>query len=404
MRIIHFSHCDLGGTEASTAHVMEFANGLQKRGHRVHVVSPAKSTPYPEPTDCEMTYFPFIRIKGFRQMTAIFSGFITLLRLKIKWKPDCLYIRRLVLDPMPGIFAWISRTPMITETNGQIEVHRYEFPASGLWTVFWYPLLLLFERILFSNSFAVTADGEQRLARFKNRYPQLGTEFQMIRSGGIDLDRFCPRNKVEARKELGLPQGRRLLIWVGTFFDFSGLEILINTAPMICRQNDSVDFLIIGDGPNKRHFVQLAKERGILHRMRFTGYIQNSDLYKWLSASDLALAPYNKLRLSREDFTSYKIFEYLACGLPVVTSFVRGGSNIHYIHKYNLGAAVPPEDEEAFANAVLQVLSKETFFTDEFAQASRRTLKKLNVSWAALVGQVEKLCRAAVKSNQLRIH
>ena len=33
MRIVHYSHCDLGSTEASTAHVMEFANGLARKGH-----------------------------------------------------------------------------------------------------------------------------------------------------------------------------------------------------------------------------------------------------------------------------------------------------------------------------------------------------------------------------------
>ena len=128
-------------------------------------------------------------------------------------------------------------------------------------------------------------------------------------------------------------------------------------------------------------------------------FIQNSNLSRWLSASDLALAPYNKLRLSQEDFTSYKIFEYLACGLPVVTSYLDGDSNIRYIPEYNLGATAPPEDDEAFAASVIKVLAKESYFNDDFVSRAREILMKLNVSWDSLVDQVESLCRSAATAS-----
>jgi glycosyltransferase involved in cell wall biosynthesis len=399
MRIIHFSHCDLGGTAASTAHVMEFANGLARKGHQVRVVSPKKSKPYPYKTPCEMQYFPLINIKGLRQIAAIFAGFLTLLHLKTSWKPDCLYIRRLVLDPMPGIFAWLSGTPLITETNGQIEVHKYEVPLHILWKYFWYPLMLFFERIVFSNSYAVTADGKQRLSVFKNRYPNWRNRFHLVRSGGIELKRFSRINKTEARKQLGLPMEKRLLVWVGTIFDFSGLDILVQAARKICFQLLDVDFLIIGDGAAKKHYIRMVKENGLSERIRFTGYIPNSDLYRWLSACDLALAPYNCLRLGKEDFTSYKIFEYLACGLPVVCSYEKGESNISYVRDYNLGATAPLENAKAFTEAVLKVLQDKSYFNTDFEQRARAVLHDLNVTWDALVNRVESLCRSAADSN-----
>lgn len=399
MRIIHFSHCDLGSTEASTAHVMEFANGLARRGHQIRVVSPKKSNAYPYQTPCEMQYFPLINIKGLRQISAILAGFLTLLHLKKAWKPDCLYVRRLVLDPMPGIFAWISGTPLITETNGQIEVHKYEVPLHTLWKYFWYPLMLFFERIVFSNSYAVTADGKQRLSVFKSRYPNWRNRFHLVRSGGIDLNRFSRINKKEARKQLGLPMEKRLLVWVGTIFDFSGLEILVQAARKICMKLSDVEFLIIGDGAAKKHYNRMVKENGLSERIRFTGYIPNSDLYRWLSACDLALAPYNCLRLGKEDFTSYKIFEYLACGLPVVCSYEKGGSNVSYVRDYNLGATAPLENAEAFADAVLKVLQDKSYFNTDFENRARAVLHDLNVTWDALVNRVESLCRSAADSN-----
>lgn len=399
LKIIHYSHCDLGGTEASTAHVMEFANGLARKGHKVRVVSPKKSRHYPYETPCEVQYFTLVKIKGLRQISAILAGFLTLLYLKITWKPDCLYIRRLMLDPMPGIFSWLTGIPMITETNGQIEVHKYEVPLPRLWKYFWYPLMLLFERIVFANSYAVTADGNQRLNAFKSRYPNWRNRFHLVRSGGIDLKQFSRVSKNEARKQLGLPLDKRLLIWVGTIFDFSGLEIMIQAGRKICAHLSDVDFIIIGDGSAKNQYVEMVEKDGLSHRMRFTGYIQNNELYRWLSACDLALAPYNRLRLGREDFTSYKIFEYLACGLPVVCSSEKGGSNISYVHDYNLGATAPLENVEAFAAAVLTILQDKSYFNTDFENRARNVLHDLNVTWDALVNQVESLCQSAVDSN-----
>ena len=395
MNIIHFSHCDLGSTQASTAHVMEFAERLAQRGHRVRVVTPKVGKPYPNATSCVMHYYPILRIKGLRQLSAVLSGFITLLWLKWRWRPDCLYIRRLPLDPMPGLFAWLTRTQMITETNGQVEIHEHEVPAHGLWWRFWYPLLLCFERVLFANSYAVTADGEQRLTTFRARYSNWPERFHLVRSGGIDLDRFRRVNKAQARTELCLPLDRRILIWVGTIFAWSGVEVLLNAAEQIYAMRSDVDILILGDGPERKRFMHMAADKGLSQRVRFTGYIPNSDLHRWLSASDVGLAPYTRLRLDREDFTSYKIFEYIACGLPVVCSYEKGDSNIRYVREYHIGETVPPEDAAAFSAAVLRVLDDAYYFSADFAERARTTLRELGVTWDSLVDHVEALCYSA---------
>ncbi len=399
MRILHFSHCNLGSTEASTAHVMEFAERLARRGHCVRVVTPRKGKHYANPTSCEMHYFPILHLKGLRQISAVLSGFITLIWLKLRWRPDCLYIRRLPLDPLPGAFAWLTRTPLITETNGQVEICEYEVPMHVLWLRFWYPLLLTFERVLFANSFAVTADGQQRLETFRRRYPAWTGRFHRVLSGGIDLDRFRKVDKIQARQELGLPLDRKILIWVGTIFAWSGLEVLLDAAEHIIRMRADVDILIVGDGSERKRFMRIAAEKSLTQRVRFTGYIPTSDLYRWLSASDVALAPYTRLRLDREDFTSYKIFEYLACGLPVVCSYEKGKSNISYVREYDLGATVPPEDVHAFSAAVKQVLENDFYFCDDFVKRARTILWEIGVTWDGLVDQVEGLCQAATEKK-----
>lgn len=402
MRIIHFSHCNLGSAEASTAHVMEFADRLRQRGQKVTVLAPLKGK-YQRPTTCKMFYYPFINVKGLRQLSAVISGFIMLLVLHAIYKFDLIYIRRLTLDCFPGIFARLTGVKLIVETNGQIENHEFEVPFHFLWSPVWYPLLRLFERILFSSAFAVTADGDGRLQNFKQRYKDFPQKFHMIRSGGIDLDKFRRVDKEKAKEELHLDQNKRYLVWVGTIFAWSGLEILIAAAEKILPKYPDVDFLIIGEGGERNNFMQMAKEKNVLDRMKFTGYIATAELYKWLSASDVALAPYTRLRLDIEDFTSYKIFEYLACGLPVVCSYESGGSNISYIRKYNLGATTIPEHAGHFTKAIEEVLEDKSFFSEDFETNTRAKLVELQVTWDSLVDQVEKLCFQAIQVNASKI-
>ena len=119
--------------------------------------------------------------------------------------------------------------------------------------------------------------------------------------------------------------------------------------------------------------------------------------------SIMALSLYTRLRLDRENFSSYKIFECIACRFPVVCSYEQGGSNIRYVGDYNLGVIVPSEGADTFTNAILRVLADGTYFTEDFVKRARHTLQELDVTWDALVGQVESLCGSAVNSSSRHV-
>ena len=48
-------------------------------------------------------------------------------------------------------------------------------------------------------------------------------------------------------------------------------------------------------------------------------------------------------------------------------------------------------DADAFANSILRVLADGTYFTGDFVKRARQTLQELDVTWDALVDQVEAL-------------
>lgn len=55
-------------------------------------------------------------------------------------------------------------------------------------------------------------------------------------------------------------------------------------------------------------------------------------------------------------------------------------------------------DADAFVNSILRVLSDDSYFTEDFVKRARQTLRELDMTWDALVDQVEALCRSAIPS------
>ena len=73
-----------------------------------------------------------------------------------------------------------------------------------------------------------------------------------------------------------------------------------------------------------------------------------------------------------------KIFEYLACGKPVVTSDVKGAGDI--VMTGNAGLAVNPETPEVLAEAVTKLLKD-----NELRESMGRNGRRLGAIWALTV-------------------
>jgi len=78
--------------------------------------------------------------------------------------------------------------------------------------------------------------------------------------------------------------------------------------------------LCVGDGPLRDCFEQQVEEANLTDRVRVTGLVQQEEVASWLSAADVAVAPYPELE--NFYFSPLKIYEFLALGLPVVAANV----------------------------------------------------------------------------------
>lgn len=128
---------------------------------------------------------------------------------------------------------------------------------------------------------------------------------------GVDTQIFQPHSRSEARRALGIPDSGKLVVYLGLFSRYQGVDLLLDTIALIKTRAPDIRFLLMGF-PDK-DYREKAREMELDDIITFTGRVPYDRAPLLLSAGDLAVSP--KLSLTE---ANGKLFNYMACGLPTI--------------------------------------------------------------------------------------
>lgn len=172
-----------------------------------------------------------------------------------------------------------------------------------------------------------------------------------VAPGGVDLERFSPGNKREARKRLGLDPEGRIIMYAGRIEPFKGIELLL----LAMAQMDSLDgitlLIVGGEGKWDRERVRLerlTRELDIDRHVRWQGACQQWQLPHNYNAADVCVVP------SYHESFGLVALEAMACGVPVVAAPVGGLASL--ILNGETGWFVRAHNPEGFAECLDKVL------------------------------------------------
>jgi glycosyltransferase involved in cell wall biosynthesis len=157
----------------------------------------------------------------------------------------------------------------------------------------------------------------------------------------------------EPRSEMQAP-GLRLL-YIGLILPKRGIDVLLD-AMRILRDRSVGDVYLFLVGPTtSAEYIQhirasLAKDQ-LTERVKLLGFVEHDQLKHYLTSAHAGLAPGLVTRQYQNPGLTTKIFEYLLAGLPVLSADYPHRRAV--IDEANCGLAVPPEDAEAHADAIL---------------------------------------------------
>jgi glycosyltransferase involved in cell wall biosynthesis len=200
--------------------------------------------------------------------------------------------------------------------------------------------------LIFSVSDALKRDVGLRLG-------QPDHKIRVVRNG-VDLERFFPVGRVQARQRFGLRPHDNVLVSAGRLVEGKGFHRLIPLLSRLSDQYPNLHLLIAGAGTTSEDMEQslrdLAAEAGLADRVHFCGALSHEDMRYFYSAGDVFCLA------TRYEGWANVFLEAMACGLPVVTTDVGGNSQV--IRLEEVGALVPFWDADAFGQALKDALGR----------------------------------------------
>lgn len=165
---------------------------------------------------------------------------------------------------------------------------------------------------------------------------------------GVDLDRFGPGIRAEARTRLGLRADGSLLLWIGSMGAVKATERLLYAAARLTPELPELSVVLVGDGP-RRAFLEhvVAETPALTGRVRFAGPVNHDELPDWYRAASLFVLP------SRSEGVPNVLLEAMTCGIPFVASDV---GSISDLLPYGPSAVVPEGDIAALTAAIAAAL------------------------------------------------
>jgi PEP-CTERM/exosortase A-associated glycosyltransferase len=151
---------------------------------------------------------------------------------------------------------------------------------------------------------------------------------------------------------LGL-QGCEVLGFVGSFYAYEGLDLLIEAMPALLRERPTLRLLLVGGGPCDAALRARAEALGLKERVVFTGRVPHSQVERYYDLIDLLVYPRHPMRLT-ELVTPLKPLECMSQGRVLLASDVGGHREL--VVDGETGFLFKAGDGQALVQRVLQVL------------------------------------------------
>lgn len=256
-----------------------------------------------------------------------------------------------VVVSSPAFFAVISAWFMS-------RVHRipYVFEVRDLWPGIFVELGILRNKAIIRTLEAVEMFLYRRAARVVVVTRAFGEI--LVRRGlapsrvttitnGVDTTVYRPAPPSAALRQAEGLDGRFVVLYIGAHGISQALSAVLDAARLLAEDPDVV-VVLVGEGAEKKMLIEKARAMG-LSNVRFVPGQPKVRMPEWYGAADVALVPLRNIPMF-ETFIPSKMFEILACGVPIIGS-VRGEAR-EILDASGGALIVDPEDAAAIAAAV----------------------------------------------------
>ncbi len=177
---------------------------------------------------------------------------------------------------------------------------------------------------------------------------------------GIDLGKFVTGGGGDFRKQHGISDTTRVLLFVGRIGGEKNIDFLFRVVKRVVKVYPDTLFLLAGDGPARAELTKLARRQGLAGSVKFLGYMTHDTLVPCYDAADLFIFA------SFTETQGLVLTEAMAVGTPVVAV---GRLGVIDVMRGNVGGLMVGLDENDFTAAVLGLLGNPALYAHKRAEA-----------------------------------
>jgi glycosyltransferase involved in cell wall biosynthesis len=404
MRILFYEKMRRRPSAGEWTHIFEVLNNLSRLGHSIVWVDGQNYCPVEDfdiQPGSKQRQSLWQRGKAF-VMTLPLRGESILLGslLKEAWllltafgtalrhKPDVIY-RRHTLFNSEYFLAKLFRIPSVKEVNGLIADSARTGKLGDRFSMQVFDWIEHFSMPK-ADRIIVVASKMKKVLHKDYNIPE--NKIVWIENGA-NTDLFKPMDAKKARNELNLDQSEHYICFVGQFWRTLGIDCLIKSLPYILEKCPQTRFLVVGGGGIKEELIELAEQLNVSDKVIFTGIVPYHRVPLYINASDICVAPFIKKRNERTGVSALKIYEYGACGKPIVTSRLPG---LEFVEQSGAGVLVDPDSPEELAEAIMKLIQNPELRKQMGANGRKHVVE--GHSWESVARRVGEVCQQALEN------
>jgi glycosyltransferase involved in cell wall biosynthesis len=408
---------DLGipvlGHKGASVHVRELTAALSQAGHDLILAAQMlNKSPWEKPAELKV---PVIQVrptgatssavaafKSFNEGLAAENSFPGELRrilynqdlfedLRRRFEnspPDFIYERASLYATAGVSLARLFNVPLIIELNAPLAVEQTAYRATGFGQ-----LAAHAEHRTLNQADAVLVVSSE----LKKHVLRLGIKPEKIHivPNGVNPALFRPA-KADANLRKRLQRnGGPVLGFVGGLRPWHGVEILPQLMKRLSRLHDSLRMIVVGEGQLRASLIEKFESLKLADRVTFTGALAHDEIPGVIRQFDVALAPYPKLDHNFY-FSPLKLYEYMACGVPVAAAKV--GQIAEVVSHGKTGLLHEPGNLDALARDCERLLSNRSFRATLGRAAAAKVAREF--TWARNAERIGQLAKRLILANR----
>jgi D-inositol-3-phosphate glycosyltransferase len=209
-------------------------------------------------------------------------------------------------------------------------------------------------------------------------------------------NRICRRgfSRIEAREKLSIESTAHAILFFGQIDEYKGVEILIDAASLLVREDPAVVLMIAGKPKRqlkyaaklKSQAAKILSERNVLFRLQF---IPVDEVETYFAAADCLVLPYKSIYQSGVIFLAYRF------GMPIIATDV--GSFREDVIDGITGFICKPNDAEDLAEKLRMFFDSNLFRQREQTRTRIIELTEQKYSWSNIGRQTYEIYAKVMK-------